>query len=247
MKIIKGGEPFSFVSDSDVGILMLQGFTGTTSSVIYAGQCLYEAGFNVEGPRLTGHGTKWKDLNYVKYTDWISDVEKGFEKLKNRANKIFVAGLSMGGTLSLYLAEKHPEIYGVILINNAILLHDPRITFLPLLKYFVESIPAIGSDIKDPSKKEIAYERTPLRGTHEMVKLLRVVRLDLKKVTQPTLIFKSREDHVVPLDNAEYTMEHISSKDKQLIWLENSYHVATMDFDKDLICEKSIEFIKKHL
>ncbi len=247
MKIMKGGEPFSFSSDSDVGILMLQGFTGTTSSVIYPGKCLYKAGFNVEGPRLAGHGTKWEDLNHVKYADWINDAEKGLKKLQDRADKIFVAGLSMGGTLSLYLAEKHPEIYGVVLINHAILLHDWRVPLLPVIKYFVKSAPAIGSDIKDPSKKEIAYDKTPSKGAHEMAKLVNIVRFDLKKVTQPTLIFKSRGDHVVPLDNAEYTMNHISSKDKQLVWLENSYHVATMDFDKDLICEKSIEFIKKHL
>jgi carboxylesterase len=243
MELMKGGEPFSFSADSKVGVVVIQGFTGTTSSVYYLGKCLADKGYNVEGPRLTGHGTKWQDLNNVRYTDWINDVEKAFDKIKKRAENIYVAGLSMGGTLALYLAEHHQDIKGVILINHAILLHDPRLPFLGVLKYFIKSTPAIGSDIKDPSQKEIAYERTPTAGAHEMVKLLSVVRRDLSKVTAPTLIFKSKEDHVVPLDNAEYTLERISSKNKKIIWLENSYHVATMDFDKDLICEKSAEFI----
>jgi carboxylesterase len=243
MELMKGGEPFSFSADSKVGVVVIQGFTGTTSSVYYLGKCLADKGYNVEGPRLTGHGTKWQDLNNVRYTDWINDVEKAFDKIKKRAENIYVAGLSMGGTLALYLAEHHQDIKGVILINHAILLHDPRLPFLGVLKYFIKSTPAIGSDIKDPSQKEIAYERTPTAGAHEMVKLLSVVRIDLSKVTAPTLIFKSKEDHVVPLDNAEYTLERISSKNKKIIWLENSYHVATMDFDKDLICEKSAEFI----
>ncbi len=247
MKLMKGGEPFSFENDSNVGVLVLQGFTGTTSSVIYEGKCLAKAGFNIEGPRLSGHGTQWQDLNNVKYTEWIENVEKGLDKLKKRSSKIFVSGLSMGGTLSLYLAEKHPEIKGIILVNNAILFHDPRIPLLPLLKYFIKSTPAIGSDIKDPSKKEIAYERTPTAGAAEMAKFVNITRENLSKVNQPALIFKSKGDHVVPLDNAEYTMNHISSKDKKLIWLENSYHVATMDYDKDLICEESIKFIKNHV
>jgi carboxylesterase len=244
MELMKGGEPFSFSADSKVGVVVIQGFTGTTSSVYYLGKCLADKGYNVEGPRLTGHGTKWQDLNNVKYTDWINDVEKALERIKKRAEHIYVAGLSMGGTLALYLAEHHQDIKGVILINHAILLHDPRLPFLGVLKYFIKSTPAIGSDIKDPSQKEIAYERTPTAGAHEMVKLLSIVRKDLSKVTAPTLIFKSKEDHVVPLDNAEYTLEQISSKNKKIIWLENSYHVATMDFDKDLICEKSAEFIE---
>ncbi len=247
MKLMKGSESFSFKNSSDVGVLVLQGFTGTTSSVIYLGECLAKAGFNVEGPRLSGHGTRWQDLNNVKYTDWIDDVENALEKLKERADKVFVAGLSMGGTLSLYLAEKHPDIKGVILINNAILFHDPRIPFLPILKYIVKSTPAIGSDIKDPSKKEIAYERTPTKGAVEMVKFVSITRDKLSEIVQPTLIFKSRGDHVVPLDNAEYTLNHISSRDKKIIWLENSYHVATMDFDKDLICEESIKFVNRLL
>ena len=247
MELMKGSEPFSFEKDSDVGVLVLQGFTGTTSSVIYLGECLAKAGFNVEGPRLTGHGTKWQDLNNVKYTDWINDVENALEKLKKRSKKIFVAGLSMGGTLSLYLAEKHPDIMGVILINHAILFHDPRVPILPILKYFISSTPAICSDIKDPSKKEIAYYRTPTGGALEMVKLVNIARKNLQKVTQPVLVFKSKEDHVVPFDNAEYTMKHVSSRDKNLIYLENSYHVATMDYDKDLICEESIKFVKLHI
>ncbi|MCD6427602.1 MAG: alpha/beta fold hydrolase [Caldisericaceae bacterium] len=246
MKLMKGAEPFSFENDSDTGVLLIQGFTGTTSSVYYWGKCLADHGFNVEGPRLSGHGTKWQDLNNVKYTDWIKDVEDGLKKLKMRSENVFVAGLSMGGTLALYLAENHPDLKGVLLVNHAIDLHDPRLPFLGILKYFIKSTSAIGSDIKDPNEKEIAYERTPVSGAYEMVKLLKKVKGDLAKVSQPVLIFKSREDHVVPLDNAEITLKGISSKDKRIIWLENSYHVATMDFDKDLICSESIKFINEH-
>ncbi len=246
MELMKGAEPFSFRNESDVGVLVIQGFTGTTSSVFYWGKCLADYGFNVEGPRLSGHGTKWQDLNKVKYTDWIKDVEDGLDKLKERSKSIFVAGLSMGGTLALYLAETHQEIKGILLVNHAIDLHDPRLPLLGILKYFIKYTPAIGSDIKDPAMKEIAYDRTPVSGAHEMVKLLNLVKRNLKKVSQPVLIFKSENDHVVPIDNAQFTADRISSSDKEIVWLKNSYHVATMDFDKDFICKKSREFIEKH-
>ncbi len=246
MVLMKGAEPFSFEGSSDIGILVIQGFTGTTSSVHYWGKYLANCGFNVEGPRLAGHGTHWQDLNKVKYTDWIQNVEDALSKLKRRSEKIFVAGLSMGGTLALYLAENHSDLKGVLLVNHAIDLHDPRIPFLGVLKYFIKSTPAIGSDIKDPNQKEIAYERTSVSGAYEMVKLLKIVKRDLAKISQPLLIFKSREDHVVPLDNAEITLKGVSSRNKRIVWLENSYHVATMDFDKDLICSESVKFINEY-
>jgi carboxylesterase len=80
-----------------------------------------------------------------------------------------------------------------------------------------------------------------------MLQMLKEVRKMLPKINLPVLIFKSKEDHVVPRISATYTMEELGSKDKELIWLENSYHVAPMDYDKELIAKKSIEFIEDHI
>jgi carboxylesterase len=247
MEIWKGAESFSYRGKSKVGVLVSQGFTGTTSSVIYLAKFFADKGYNVECPRLTGHGTRWEELNKVKYTDWVNDIETAFNNLEKDSKEVFVAGLSMGGALALYLQEMHPEIRGGILINHALIFDDPRIGFLPILKYLIKSTPAIANDIKDPSQKELAYDKTPTAGAHEMIKLTKLVVSNLNKVNQPQLIFKSKEDHVVPLKNVQFTIDRISSKEKEVIWLENSYHVATMDFDKDLICEKSLEFVEKHV
>ncbi len=247
MEIMKGAESFSHEGRLNAGVVVLQGFTGTTGSVIYLARFLADNGLHIECPRLSGHGTKWEDLNKVSYTDWIKDVENAYSTLRKRVDNIFVEGLSMGGALALYLEESHSEILGGILINHIILLEGFSVRLLPILKLFIKSVPAISSDIKDPSEHELAYDRTPTGGAHEMVKLLKLVRDNLNKVEQPNLIFKSREDHVVPLSNVEYTLKYLPSKEKEIIWLENSYHVATMDYDKDIICEKSLGFIKKHL
>lgn len=247
MDIEEAGKSFSSVSDSEVGVLVIQGFTGTVYSVIYLAKFLANLGYNVEAPRLSGHGTKWQDLNRVKYTDWISDVETAYKKLQERSKKIFVAGLSMGGALALYMLENHPEIKGGILINHIVMLKDPRVKFLPIISLFVKSMKAIGSDIKDPSVKEPAYDRTPTRGLYEMVKLLNEVEKNLNKVTQPLIIFKSRHDHVVPMENVDYTFQKVQSEEKKVVYLEDSYHVATMDFDKDMINAFTEDFIKLNL
>lgn len=166
-------------------------------------------------------------------------MEEAYEKLRNRTKEVFVSGLSMGDALTLYMLE-NKEVKSGILINHIILFNDPRAFLLPVLKYFVKSTAGVASDIKDPTKKELAYDRAPTGGAYEMVKLLKHIREKLRKVSQPLLIFKSKEDHVIPLENVDYTLRNVSSKEKELIYLENSYHVATMDYDKDLICEKPL-------
>ncbi len=246
MDFSKYHKEFSNVTDSEIGVLVIHGITSTTSSMKYLATKFADEGYNVELPGLTGHGTKWQDMNKIKYTDWINDLEKALAKLQKRCSKIFLCGLSLGGGLALYMAGKHPELNGVILINHAAKFTGPVFWFVPIIKRLVKSVPAVASDIKDPNSKEIAYSRTPTNGVAEMLKMLKEMRKMLPNITQPFLIFKSQEDHIVPKLSTTYTMENIGSQEKELIWLENSYHVAPLDYDKELIAKKSIEFINNH-
>lgn len=240
--VMNGAEPFYFEGNS-IGILVSHGFTGTTQSMRPLGEAFRKAGYTVCGPRLKGHGTHYEDMERTVYQDWISSVEAGYQWLKERCDTIFVAGLSMGGTLTLYMAEQYPEIKGIIPINAALRIPDMESAKDLEDARFLE---AIGSDIKNPNVKELAYEKTPVRSIKEILKLMEIVRNNLHKVSCPTLILVSNEDHVVPPDNSQMIYETISSKEKELIRLENSYHVATLDHDQPLIIEKSLQFVKKY-
>ncbi len=241
----KGWEPFSHQSASDIGILVSHGFTGSTSSVIHLARKLAEAGYNVECPCLSGHGTRWEDIPKFDAEDWLRDLEVALARLKARCSTVFAMGLSMGGTLALRLAQQDPSIRGVVLINHALVFNSRLVPLAGLIKHLVASVPSIASDIKDPAEKEIAYDRTPLAGVHQIYRLARMARRDLPRTTQPLLIFKSREDHLLSPRNAHITYREAGSAEKEIVWLENSYHVATMDFDKDLIAERCVEFVKR--
>lgn len=236
-------KPFSYESKSRKGILLVHGFTSTPQSMAYLGEKFQEADLNVECPLLPGHVETWERLNEVSYRDWVQAASDALERLQKRVDKVYVLGLSMGATVSLYLAEKHPELAGLIIINHAMFFGNPLVKLLPVLRLIVKKVPAIANDIKQEGQKEIAYPVTPTSGLYELTKLAKLVQKDLTTITQPILIFKSREDHVLPIRNAPYLYEKISSADKELIWLENSYHVATMDNDKDFIIDKTLRMI----
>ena len=103
----------------------------------------------------------------------------------------------------------------------------------------------MGSDIKKPEAKESCYDQVPVAAAHELTRLLKVTREGLPRISVPALVIASREDHVVPEPvNAEYIMANLGSKNKELLWLENSYHVATLDNDAALIFEQAAEFIE---
>ncbi|CAH0345312.1 alpha/beta fold hydrolase [Bacillus sp. CECT 9360] len=238
--ILQGAEPFYFAGNK-VGILVIHGFTGSTQSMRPLGEAYAKAGYTVCGPRLKGHGTHYEDMEGTSYHDWIASVEEGFQWLKQRCDTIFVTGLSMGGTLTLYLAENHPDIKAVIPINAAIDIPNMAAVQHSDVRY----LDAIGSDIKNPDSKELAYEKTPIRSVKEIVKLMSGVKENLDKIGCPALIFVSKEDHVVPPSNSQEIYDEISSETKQLYDLENSYHVATLDNDQSFIIEKTLKFIKE--
>lgn len=241
MNILKNAEPL-FFKGNNIGILLIHGFTGTTQSIHLLGEALAKEGYTVLAPRLTGHGTSPEDMAQSSYKDWIANVEAALIELKLYADKVFVMGLSMGGALSCYLAENHHDLLGVIPINAAI--DMPALKELYDANYGKEEyIEGIGSDIKKEDVVELAYKKTPVKSMGDIIALMAIVRVDLPNITTPALIFSSVIDHVVPPSNSQEIFNRINSTDKQIILLENSYHVATLDNDLPIIINQSIKFI----
>jgi carboxylesterase len=240
--LLSGAEPFYF-EGNEVGILVSHGFTGSTQSMRPLGEAFADAGYTVCGPRLKGHGTHYEDMENTTHQDWITSMEEGYKWLDERCDAIIVVGLSMGGTLSLYMAEKHPEVKAIALINPAI--EIPSMTAAPN-QTETRFLDAIGSDIKKDGVQELAYEKTPVKSIKELVTLMDKVKADLSAVTCPTLIFVSKEDHVVPPNNTQVIYDAIHAHEKNIHPLENSYHVATLDHDQQHIINKTLEFIKQN-
>lgn len=241
---MQGSEPFSHLGTSDMGILLSHGFTGTPGSVMPLARRLAEAGHHVECPCLRGHGTRWEDLIGVRAEDWLEDLRAALARLRARTRRQVAMGLSMGGTLVLRLAEEDPSLRGVVVINHALVFGNPLVRAAGLLKRVVRSTPGIASDLLDPTVQEPAYDRTPTAGVAELWRLAKLTRRDLPRLKAPLLIFKSRQDHVLPARNAELTLREAGSRDKQLVWLDRSYHVATLDYDQERIASTSLAFLR---
>lgn len=241
--VLEEAKPF-YYEGNNVGILVSHGFTGSTQSMRPLGEAYAKAGYTVCGPRLKGHGTHYEDMEQTTYQDWINSIEEGYQWLKERCDTIFVTGLSMGGTLTLYMAEKYPDVRGIILINAAV--DIPEMAAGKDIKD-IRFLDAIGSDIKKPGVVELAYEKTPVKSLAEIVDLMKNVKGELYKVTCPALLFVSDDDHVVPPNNAGMIYDGVLSRTKELVHMKESYHVATLDNDQPLIIEKTLQFIKDNL
>ncbi len=238
------GNAISLKGKKKSGILLIHGFTSTTQSMEYLAHRFHEQGYHIELPLLRHHNTRWEDMKRANRQEWINDAQAALAHLQKRVDHIYVLGLSMGGTLALRLAQTHHNIRGLVIINHAVFLGNPAVPLIPLFSFLLPSVAAIAGDLKDPDAQELAYDRVSSKAVYQLYRLGRRVRRHLKDITQPVLMFKSREDHVLPQHNAPYTLKRLGSEKKELIWLDNSYHVATLDYDKEVIFERSLEFIQ---
>jgi carboxylesterase len=228
-----------------VGVLLVHGFTGAPPSMRPWGEFFHSKGYTVRVPLLPGHGTVPTDLNKVKWQQWPEKVQFELDELLKTCDQVFICGLSMGGGTTLHIAQNNLDtISGLILVNPMI-----HVAFMPhpiasLVAKFQKIRPAVSGDIKRPGISEYGYDALPMRGVAELLKMLKVTRKNLGKVTIPVQLFHSVEDHTLPVSNTEIIMAGIASSNKSRIELVNSYHVATLDYDQELIFQNSLTFIE---
>ena len=245
MPLFPGAEPHS-VDGGPTGVLLIHGFTGSPKSLKPWGERMADQGHSVRVPRLPGHGTRWQDMNLTRWEDWYAEADRAYLELVKTCERVFVFGLSMGGSLTLRLAQQYGEaIRGIVLVNPAVHSERPDRFLLPVLQRFVPAFPGISNDIKKPGQDEGAYDKIPLKAAHSLTGLWKQVKQDLPQVGNPLLLFRSEEDHVVEASNARYILDHVSSTDKTEVVLEDSYHVATLDNDAETIVTGSIEFVNR--
>ena len=241
-EILPGAEPMS-VEGGRVGVLVLHGFTGNPQSMRPLAEAFAAAGHAVEMPLLSGHGTRLEDMLDTSWADWSADAEAAYERLAARTDRVVVAGLSMGGSLTIWLATRHPEIAGIICVNPATQAASEVRDFIQtLVDDGQEVMDSIGSDVADPASPELAYPGTPLRPLLSMFDAANEVQSSIGSIKCPLLLFTSPEDHVVPPTDSDFLAEHIGGTVER-VSCDRSYHVATIDYDKDLIIERSLEFI----
>ena len=241
-------EPFS-IDAGRIGVLLSHGFTGSPASMTPWGRALADRGFTVRVPRLPGHGTHWRDLNRVGWDDWYAELDSSLSELRAACDHVAVCGLSMGGALALRLGELRPDdVDALVLVNPAIAMRNWQLRLvLPALKHVIPSMPGIGNDIKKPGADEVGYTRTPLRALHTLVRAWPIIEADLGKIAAPLLMFRSMDDHVVDDTSIGLIQHGVSSSVAEYITLTDSYHVATLDFDAQLIFDRSADFLTHHL
>jgi carboxylesterase len=105
-----------------------------------------------------------------------------------------------------------------------------------------------ASDIHDAAARSIhpSCRLMPLSAPLKLLELSKVVKPMLARITQPALVMHAKSDHTCPMrKNVDYVRKHLRSAEKRAIELDESYHVITVDSDKERVVSEVAEFVER--
>lgn len=254
---------FNLIADNRKAVLLLHGLTGSPFEMRYYGGKLHKMGYDVYCPCLPGHCTSIEDLKSKKWQDWDRFAKAEFQKLTPSYEEVYLSGLCLGALLSLGIAINNDTPKALALLSPTLALDGwsiPWFRFLIILAFtpvgeildyaFVEREP-YGVKNEHVRKRVIAllgsdslsaYDRYPSVTFAELLRYSKYLRKNMSRVKTPTIILHPEEDDICDIKNARYIYDNIGSEIKEFGVLENSYHIVTIDNDKEQVVERTIEF-----
>jgi carboxylesterase len=253
------------------GVLLVHGLTGTPNEMRLLARGLNRAGFTVYAVQVAGHCGTMEDLLATRWQDWYASVEAGAERLRSQVDRMVVAGLSMGAVLSLALAEERPELVSGVTVLSVIFRYDgwsmPFYTrfggfLLPIFrslgigrqKVFMEQ-PPYG--IKDEAlRKQVVSQMhagdsaaaglpgNPWWSVVDMRALSKRVLSRLSTIQAPCLVVHAREDDVATVDNARAIVSGVTRAPVELVLLDDSYHMVTVDRERRTVIRRTVAFVQ---
>ncbi|MGB9380776.1 alpha/beta hydrolase [Candidatus Binatus sp.] len=245
-----------FLPGGAVSALLIHGLSGTPYEMRYLGERLAARGVRVRGVKLAGHAAQPEELGAASYDNWYESAVNGLEELRQHGEPIVVVGLSMGAVLAARLtADQAESIAGVTLLAPAFFLPTSTTLALRALRGVLGSIveriyllnPA-GSDIHDAAARSVhpSARLMPLSAPLKLLDLSALVKPMLARITQPALVMHARRDHTCPMrKNVDYVMKHLGSAEKRAIELDESYHVITVDSEKERVVDEVAGFVER--
>ena len=212
-----------------VAFLLVHGFCASSDELATLGKYLADEGHASFAVQLAGHGTTPEELKATSWQDWYESVRIGFEVVRSWNPKfLFVAGISMGGTLSTLLTSEESNIDGLVLMAPAMKISGFITKLVPVLKFFMKDREI---DVEAAQRvydvKRTKYDREPVSAYHELFKLQKVARKSMNKVVVPTIILQGTEDKTIDPVNGQIAFDGISSELKELHMIEGAEHVIS--------------------
>ena len=237
-----------------IGVLLCHGFLSKHEQMVPLSNYIYETlGWETSLVELTGHGYDQENIATATWNDWVADVKEKYLNLKQRCNKVYMIGFSLGGCISAYVASlKSIRPEGLIIVNGVfgvknvfnkllpgVMIYNKVCDKLKLQKIMLESI---TNDSEDP---DLNQPLVNLSATNELRKMSKIAGTILQDVKCPTFLIQEYNDPTVFYGSGKRAFKKLGATFKRFYTTKLNTHLTI--HDKGLECSvfcKILEFLK---
>jgi carboxylesterase len=252
-------------------LILIHGLTGTPHEMRFLANYLNRQGYAIYCPRLANHGESIHILKRTTWQECYQTVRACYLEIRGQYKHVYTSGLSMGALLALLLADEFKgEISGISCLSPTLFYdgwNTPWYSFLlplgyftPLrhFTYFKEEPPYgfkseamrrriheyyEGADLHNlDGVSQYGYPYFPLSLLYQLEKLVRYLNRRLHNIDAPVQLIQAQEDDMTSVKNSQFIYDRVASNKKELVLLQNSYHIITADQERNTVAQKMMEF-----
>ncbi|MDD4946603.1 MAG: alpha/beta fold hydrolase [Gallionella sp.] len=255
---LKGGEH---------AVLLLHGLQSSPAELQPLAKRLNQAGYTVHVPHIRGYGFMHGDTprSVTHWQDWHAKAMAEFRALQQQHSTVAVGGLCIGATLSLSIASELGDEVSALVLLASTLWYDgwsiPWYRFLRYAGYYTpfryiysyrerEPFGLKNEQLRKWIAREMSHKDSSIVGAsklnlpaiQEAERMIRAVKRTLPDVIAPAIIIHAEEDDVASPRNARHIAAHLGSKRIENVMLHNSYHMITVDNDREQVAKETVRF-----
>lgn len=246
-------------------VILLPGLCGSELEMGALPRLFKQSSLSYIIPQIPGY-TAHSGLE--SYNQWIETIEEFILALDKEGKSVSLVGLSMGATLAMAVAERHQSIASLCLLSPVLFFDGWSIpwyhSLLSLIYrigirnwHYKESEPYgvknealrkhIRKAVKSNTVSELGAAHIPAKHIYQSQLLINSAIKNLQDIEADTLIIHAIDDETASPRNVDTIVKGISSTTKKVIWLGNSYHMITVDNDREIVTNSVASFIAQSI
>jgi carboxylesterase len=200
------------------------------------------------------------------WQEWVEAAQRAVDACVPAETPIVIGGLCAGGVLAACLAlQGRRAIAGLVMMSPTfdydgwglsrwtkwrhpayLLGLDRFISIDEREPYGIKNEKIrkwVANEMAQRAESAVGPSKLPLWGIHETERMMAHVRRRAGALSGRILVMHAREDEICSLDAVQRLMRELGSQDAELVELDNSYHMITVDNDRHRVTDELLKFV----